>query len=371
MDIIHSHITKDRVLWLYNIKLPWINRYFEKIIIWINWTQKKYWKADKKFEKINLNDTFIWYSIFDTYYILCFINLKNLKSQYFFVKSFDVFDIKLDLINNNFFIFKDFNDNIWFYTNYEWNDYCFEIKNKDFIVKNNIFDSEIFRKDINFSNWNTKELNFCTWNVYNYLNIADFIIYDDFFIKWDESNFDVFFDFIKKYNWKNIKVNNNINIKLKITKYDTLYYPKININLKVFIKNINNFDLTDIRKLILSFFNENIVCNLINKKHIQDYFWKYLNDFTNVNLENIEPHFTIPKNIYESNDIFEKFKIDLLKLRYNLFLLKENYNSKINIKNQDNEHIKLANTKLNINKEILRKIIKNYEKVFWEFLKKI
>jgi hypothetical protein len=64
---------------------------------------------------------------------------------------------------------------------------------------------------------------------------------------------------------------------------------------------------------------------LINNDFVKNYFSPYLNDLTNIKLDNINPNFNIPENIFSGDTEFIKFKKDLLKLRYNLFLLKEAY----------------------------------------------
>lgn len=362
---IESSISKNENLWLYEIKLPWINRQFDSIYYSFKWNNKQYWKLASKFNKYDLWDRLIWITRFNSYYIICFIDLSTLESEYFFVKSFDIFEISLNTKNYFSFIYNDFNNKLWYFTNYKQKNYNFLLKDNIFKIKNTIFDTEIFHKLINLDNWfSNSEIKVLEIDKNTYLDIADFFIYADFFIKTNINNYGKFYDFLKKFNQKTLKINENLSVKINITKFDNLYYPKSKINLSVFTKDIKKLKLIDIRKLFLSFFAENISCNLINNRNIQNNFSEYFNDFTNLEFDKLNLDFNIPNNVYSSDKLFEKFKLDLLKLRYNLFLLKEAYKLKDKKAEWNSEYIKLVNNRLNINKGSLERIIINYEKMF-------
>ena len=369
---IESSIVINENLWLYEIKLPWIKRYFESIYYSFEWNNKLYWELASKFNKINFGNKLVWISRFNNYYITCLIDLKNLESEYFFVEVFDVFEINLDWKKSSIFIYKDYESKIWYFTDYEWKDFTFRIISKSFIVKNSIFDTEILHINFKLDNiLNNEKIELIKEDKKAYLDIIDFFIYDDFFIKSNNNNFDNFNDFLEKINNNFVKINTDLNIKTKITKYSDLYYPKIKINFSILTKNIINFELKEFRKLLLSFFAENISCYIINNKFIQEYFREYFRDFTKIEFDEINLDFDIPDNIYISDKLFEKFKLDLLKLRYNLFLLKESYKSKNKIAKWDSEYIKLTNSRLKLNKNSLEKIISNYEKILSKLLEKI
>jgi len=369
---IQSSIIKDEKLELYRIKLPWICRYFESIIFSYNWLQKAYWKLSEKFKNINLDNKLIWVTVFNNYYIICFIDLNNLNSKYFFVKSFDMFEIRLDSKKYSIFIYKTFDEQIWYFCDYDWNEYIFEISEKFFVVKNAMFDTEVFYQLLELNNFiKNKEIKLLKTKTNDLLDIADFYIFDDYFIKSDNENFDDFYKFIWNINNKVIQIHTDLNIKIKVIKYDDLYYPKIKINLSIFSKDIEKFELKDFRKLLLSFFSENISCYIINNKNINNYFSEYIHDFTNIKFDELDLDFHIPNNIYKSDKLFEKFKLDLLKLRYNLLLLKDSYNLKDIKINHNSEYTKLLNNRLNMNKKSLETTIFNYEKKLSKLLENL
>ncbi len=275
------------------------------------------------------------------------------------------------------------------------------------MIKNSILESIVFSKQISIKEeyFELKKMKIVEQDQ-AFLNIADFFVYDDYFVTYKKNNFSIFYSFLENINGKALKVNSSLTIKLKIQKYSTLYYPKLKINLSIFVRKSHKDsqkralsllkdqeilalcadDFEDFRKLILAFFSENTVCDLINNGSIKNYFFPFLNDFTNVKLDNINSDFNIPKNIFSGDIEFIKFKKDLLKLRYNLFLLKEAYALKYESeiekplswilyhsheKEKQNENVSLFEKRLVKAKENLEVVILKYEKILEEFLSKI
>ena len=369
---IESSIIKNKDLWLYEIKLPWIKRYFESIYYSFEWSNKVYWGLVNKFKNLDLCNKLVWITKFNNNYIICFIDLKNLESKYIFTKSFDIIDYDLEGSNYFTFIYKDFKNKIRYFTNYRWKDYSFDIIKNKFIVKNAIFDTEVFSNLFLLDNeLIDNKIKVLEIQNKQYLDIVDFFIFDDYFIKSSNKNFDDFCDFLKYINNRDIEINSNLYIKIHIIKYEDLYHPKIKINLSVIYNNLDYLNLDELRKLLLSFFTENISCYIINNKILEKYFWNYINDFTNLEFDNLDLNFSLPEDIYSSDILFENFKLDLLKLRYNLFLLKESYKLKDKKLVGNNEYIKTVNSRLSLNKWSLEKSIVNYEKKLWKLLDKI
>ena len=369
---IESSIFKDEEIWLYKVELPWIERYFESVIFSVDWIKKNYWEKYKVFEHIDLWNNLIWISRFNNYYIFCFIDLNNLNSKYYFVESFDITEVSLNRENYSVFVYKDFQNELWYFIDYNWVDFDFKVENNHFIVKNNIFWNKVLSKKINLEN-NLKwwELRVLKSDDKQYLDIADFFIYDDFFIKSNEQNFIDFSSFLENLENKAIKVNTNLKYKINITNYNDLYYPKLKINLSILSKDIVEFELKDFRKLLLAFFGENIFCYLINNELIEKYFSNYFNDFTNIEFNKLDLDFSLPEDIFTSDKAFKDFKIEFLKFRYNLFLLKEAYNLKDIKTKWSSLYIKQLNNRLEINKTTLEKTIFNYENMLSKLLQKL
>lgn len=369
---IQSSITKNEDLWLYEVKLPWIKRYFESVYYSFEGNNKEYWNLLSKFKKLNLNNYLVWITRFNNYYIICFICLNNLQSEYFFVNSFDIFEVSLDRKNYFIFTYNNYDDKKWYFSNYIWTDYKLLLENNIFKIKNAIFDTEIYYKLMHFDNLlNYNNIKILKNDESIYLDIVDIFIYDDFFINANISNFDNIYNFLKTFNNKSLIINSEFYVKININKFDDLNYPKIKFNISILRKDLDKINLVDFKNLFLAYYTENISFNLINNKNIQNHFTRYFNDFTSLELDKLRLNFIIPDNIYFSDMLFEKFKLDLLKLRYNLFLLKEAYKLKDKKAEWNSEYTKLVNNRLNINKDSLERTIISYEKMFSKLLKNI
>ena len=372
---IKSSIKLDEITWLYEVKLPWIKRQFEGIYYSFNWLSKWYWKYYERFEWKQINNKLIWISTFNNIYIICFLYLDTLITDYFFVKSFNFYN--LDKINSNIFIFEDFNGNISYKTSYSSGEFELSIISNKIVITNKVFGSEVYSKDIILNNY-VKEViipeieedkyifsNFLKEEFNNneiFLDVADFFIYDDFFIDNWNKNYDSFFEYFKFLNNKVFILSSILKVKINIVKYDDKIWPKFKMNLSIFTEDIWAFEFESFRKLLLSYFPENWVCYLINNSQINDYFWKKYNDFTNIVFNELNIDFNLPDNIFIWDKNFDWFKLDLLKLRHNLFLLKEIYNLKKNKMNLwNNEYIKSLNLLSDISLKTLEKNIINYE----------
>lgn len=217
MDIINtktikSSVVKDEKTWLFCLKLPWILRYFEDIIYFYDNIIKSYWKKYFVWKNIFLKDTLLWFSSFYWYKIVCIIDLKSLESKYFFVQIFDFINFVLEEIEYYAFIYKDFNWIIWYYSDLNNQNYIINIEKNSFVVKNSIFQTEVYNYNIkDIVNYKLEKTKIYAKNeIKDYLSIADFYIFDDFFIK--SSWYEKFYEFLKLFEDKHIKIN------------DTLYY---------------------------------------------------------------------------------------------------------------------------------------------------
>jgi len=71
----------------------------------------------------------------------------------------------------------------------------------------------------------------------------------------------------------------------------------------------------------------------------------------------------LPKNIFLADESFHNIRVDILKLRHNLFILKENHQMITEFKkiNSENESVQLSVIKGQIKNENLEKTIIVYE----------
>lgn len=375
--IIKSVINYDKNSWLQKLKLPGIQRFFESIYYSYEWINKSYWKILDKFNWKDLGNNMVWISNFFEYQIICFIDLNNLSSKYYFVKDYNFFDIEIDLIKVNIFIYKDFNNKINYFTDYKWEEFSFEYNNNlnqfwwwKLNIKNNIFDSIILLKSVKFEEKNDEKIKLTKIKGNWYVDIADFFIFEDYFVK--SEWFEQFYDFLSLFNNKNIKIDKNLDIKLDIIKWNDQYNPKIKINLSIFTNDILKSDLSDISKLLWAFYAESNCCYLIDNDHFKSYFIDYINDFTHLDFEWIDLNFKLPNNIFESDLKYEEIKLNILKFRYNLFILKDSLKSlnKQKIEGK-NSYTKFLKNRVDITKNTLEIRVKNYEESFKKLLYKI
>lgn len=225
---IASSIIQDEKTWLFQIIMPWINRDFESIIFSYDWKIIVYWKLKSQdFSFLDFWNYLLWFTSFFWFKVICFINLDDLSSKYFFVKSFDIFDFVL--LSNSYFCFfyKDYKDELWFYSNLESKEFHINFMDKKIIIRNNIFWTKVFEKDLNFII--KKEDNIFDIIKYNdkndFLDVADFFIFDDFFVKsyW----FKDFYNFLLLFYWKAIKIKKDLFIKIAIEKYENIFFQDL------------------------------------------------------------------------------------------------------------------------------------------------
>lgn len=295
-----------------------------------------------------------------------FIYLDTFKSDYFFVESFDIIDFKLDNKQHSIFVCKDLQNDQIFETNYKWEDYDLNIDKNKVVIKNTIFWTEVFSEEIKLNNkiFSTEGFKPSKKSIIQdnkYLSIAGFFIFNDLFIKNSDDNFNKFYLFLQRLYFDNWT-------KINITKYDDLFYPKIKINLLV---NSDSYEFEDFRKMLLSFFPENMACYLIDNERVEDYFSSSsFNDFTHLEINKVETNYKNPDNIYSFDKKISDFKLNLMKLRYNLYLLKEvcEDKQKINLDNKYNQNIKLLKNRLDIEHLSLTVVIEKYEEKFKHLL---
>lgn len=372
---IDSSIVMNQDLWLYKITLPWIKRYFESIYYSYDGFNKDFWHLVNKFfrtNKIDLHNKLVWITRFNNSYIICFIDLITFESKYFFSKSFDIFEINLEWKIYNIFIYEDLKNKIHQYSEYSGADYNFSVNDKLFIVKNAKFNTEVLYELFKLDNTlEDKEIKILDDEVDNFLDIADIFIFDDYFIETNNEHFENFYKLFETFNNKVLKINFDLYIKVNITKYTEKYYPKLKINFSILTENKDEFKIDIFRDLLLSFFPENSSCYLINNKNIENYFSNEFNDFTNLEFDKLKLNFKLPDSIYSSDKLYEKFKLDILKLRYNFFLLKEVYKVKNNKVIENCVYLKLFNNRVDLNKENLKLTIIKYEDLLLKVLNNV
>ena len=359
---IESSIHFDEKTWLYCVKLPWIKRHFEQVLYNFQGTQKLYNIDEKNIERwIQLNNTLLWITRIFNYYVICFLSLDTLKSRYYFVETFHLSSFKLSRDDKNIFVYKNYNWEVSYKIDSLPREFSSSLVGNDCIVKNDIFNTELFKIDISkIQNFELKKIKKSQNNQKNiYQDIADFYIYDDFFIK---NNSKVYDDFLQFFLSEFSSIYSS-EYQYVVKKYDVGFYPLLKINLKIIQWKNVDFSCSDFRKLLFCFFSESIVWNYTDQNKISEYFSENIIDISDMEIKKLTSKIQLPKNIFLADESFHNIRVDILKLRHNLFILKENHQMITEFKkiNSENESVQLSVIKGQIKNENLEKTIIVYE----------
>lgn len=340
MDIKESSIFFDEKNEMYKIDLWFYTRFFDYIIYANNWILREFWKENIVVDDFRIDWNFVFWFTKSFWKILFNIfNLDNFESIYRVVDNVNLFSFCIKWKNYFLLVFLDLENNIWYYTNFK--DANFEIIIQDNLVyvKNNIFNSIVFKKELNFTKKEVYKFDKPLEN-----SILDFHFWANLFSKDD---FDITFkDFEKLFSNSNIILENKYWVKSFLLKTN---------NLK---------DFLEFKKLVLTFNKEQFLCYSIDNKEIKELF-NEIEDISNFKLEELNFDFKIPENTFEYDESFLKFQKNIFKLQYILFSLKLSYEKILNQKEKDiNEYTNLAFNRLSLTKENLEKNIIFYEEMY-------
>jgi hypothetical protein len=106
-----------------------------------------------------------------------------------------------------------------------------------FLVKNIIFNTEIYNKNISYIKKNNNIENNLLQKTKKikqkkYIDIADFFVYKDLFIYNNSKNYSDYFNFLERIQYI-INTNEEIGYRINIFKYTDKYSPLFKINLQV------------------------------------------------------------------------------------------------------------------------------------------
>lgn len=378
---IESSIQYDEDLNLYSVKLAWIQRKFEAVFYSYKNIQKSYLKnIDQELieQNFKIENTIIGITKAFDYYIVCFISLDTLESNYYFLESFELFNFNIWPESYYGFVYKNTDWEVLYKTNFKKNkQFEISIIKGEFLVKNIIFNTEIYNKNIshitqNNNIENNSQVKAEKIDQNKYVDIADIFVYNDLFINNNSDNYLNYYSFLEKIQDK-INKNKKIAYKINIFKYTDTYSPIFKINLQVEKDCIAKFKNSDIMKLLLCFFTESMTWYFIDIKEVKNFLSENILDITDIDIEEIITNFELPENILSTDINYKKIQVNLLKLRHNLFFLKENYAliEKLEDDNLKNENIDVSKLRINLDKQTLNHTIKIYEENLNNFLNKL
>ncbi len=352
---IKSSIIYDQEIWMYKVVLPWIIRYFDTVIYGFDWSKEVYSK-----EKISLgiDNMLIWITQVDWYKILCFIDLGDLSSNYFFVKSFDIINFWLENSKYYCLVYSDINWNILYETNLDTNNYKLIIKKNKICIENNIFNTTVFEKEFFLENTDSTTIQSIQKN--KATDIIDLFIFRDYF---SESSWGTEFQsFLKMINFWD-------NVYLTTSEYNKEFYPKLKVNISI-NWDIEWIDFWKIRKIFLTYFLENTLVYIIDNDILKQYFWNYFLDMSVENIDNLNLDFKLPDDIFSWSKQYNRFKKDLLILLYNYYLLNINLLEIRWLANSKSEDVYIKSTiiRWKITESSLEKNISLYENRLKEVL---
>lgn len=377
---IESSIQYEEDLNLYSVKLAWIQRKFEAVFYSYKNIQKTYLKnIDKKLiaQNFQIDNTIIGITKAFDYYIVCFISLDTLESNYYFVENFELFNFNILTENYYGFVYKNIDWEVLYKTNFKKNkQFKISLISDSFLVKNTIFNTEIYNKKISYiiqsNNIENSSLEKYIKEEEKYVDIADFFVYNDLFLKINNENYVEYYKFLEKIQDK-ISITQEIGYKINIFKYTDKYSPIFKVNLQVNTNFIAKFKNSNIMKILLSFFTESMTWYFINIKEVKSFLSNNILDITDIDIKKINTNFIIPENILTTDIKYKNIQENLLELRHNLFYLKENYRliEKMEDCNLRNDNIDISKLRINLDKQTLNHTIKIYEENLNNFLNKL
>jgi len=340
MDIKESSIFYDEKNEMYKVDLWFYTRFFDYLIYANNSVIRKFWKENIIVDELKIDDNLIIWFIESFWKIIFNIfDLDNFENIYRVVFDANLFSFCIKWNNYFILVFTDLEWNIWYYTNFKDENFEIVIENNFLYVKNNIFDSIVFKKELNFRKKEVYKFNKTLEN-----NILDFYFWENLFSKEDFSI--IFNDFQNLFSHSNITLENKFGIK------------------SFFIKTKNLKDIKEFKKLVLMFNSRQFLYYPIDNKEIKELF-NDIEDISNFKIDELNFNFKIPENIFEYDERFINFQKNIFKLQYVLFSLKI---SKEQIKNNNFQNINwytdFAFTRLNLTKENLEKNILYFEEKY-------
>lgn len=379
MDIKKTSISYDENISMYKIDYWFYTKYFDCIILYYieKWIRKVYWEYTPNVffdENFDLSNYVIWLTKFFDKTIVCLIDLDNFSTRYFIVNSCYFIDFTVHGKHCLLFLYIDHNWIEKIYHNCDFWDIEVVFDAKKFMdirtkyeinINNKVLWTPIFYKIIylvqNNSTENIKDNNNLS------LSIADLYFFEDDFyaFKPDLSLFEIMDNRIFKV-WDHY-------VKIITKKYDEFFFPKYRISFFIDEKDIDNINLKDVLKSILSFYYKQYLSYIIDNNNIKLQFKEYFLNINTIDFEDIDLDFEFPNSIFEFDEDFTKFQQNYNKLKYAYYNLKSNLKLLNNtvVEWQNNSHIESSIIRLSMNKNSIEIMISKYEEMLKMVLEKI
>ncbi len=359
-----SNITYMTDIQMYKQDIWFYSKYFDFLLYNNNGIQKSFGKIPDFISidtNLQIKNISIWITNFLNYNIVCIQNLKTFEDKYYVVQSARFFSFKIKNQNFYIFVYRNLKWKINFVTNLNLKDFDIICSETEFIIKNKLFDSQIFQQKLNLSKL-ALELN-KTGTIRGYIDAIDIYFFPDLFKK-DIICRDIYnlLKWLEGYllEW---------NFLLKINKYKDKRYPLWKINIRIKKSKIDIVELRNILTLFYAYYPNQYLIYAINNSNIIQQL-KNFEMIMKLNIDSIVTNFEFPQNIMYYDGWFIEFQQDIMKLKYGFYIAKENYNildSMSNIKS-DNPHFQAAQSRINTNKKSLSKVIEKYKKTFQKLL---
>lgn len=376
MDV-KSSISYVEKIWMYKIDLWFYTKYFEYLIY--NYENKSNYTFWNNFPEINiekdlkLQSKVIWVTKFFDYFLVCFFDLKNFSNEYFLVKNTNIFSYNLKNKDYIFIIYTDKSNEEKIFHNCDLEDFEIVYKNKKFEIINKIIDIIVYKREINLKNPPTRAFTDKRYNVLpkgersskssNLLNIIDLYYFDDIFSK---NNISI----LKELMFLN-DLDFNEDCRIEIKNIENPFFPNYRIQIFCDINNLES--ILSYIKLFLSINSEQYLIYWIENEFLNNLLEGLFENISHLKLEEIDLNFELPENIFKYNKNFWKLQKSINKLKYIIYIMKDNLEKINNIwnLNEQNEYVEVASIRLKVQKENLEKLIIVYSERLKQFLEKI
>jgi len=362
------------IWWKYELNLPLIKRRFDSIFLSYKNINSAFWYF---FDDLYLDNIILWISKINHTFLFYKLDLNSVVEEEYILKN--IIKINKNILNKKYsFLFLEKEDfSIKIITNFKNNDFDFYIEKDIFFIKNKILNSIILEKKLNLKNniWNNySKINF---ESSKYTSILDVYFLENYFIK--TKNSILFNEKIENFIFENKFLDKEFLPKNILKIYEKWYLK----NKKHFWENIffwkqnkNFYKKLELLKIFLEFKNYyNLRLDLINYWDLEEYFIEFEDNFTlkkfNQNRNNIKIDFSriniekIDKNLISINKQIWNFVLNYYNLEESFLKIKNLEN------NLENTKILEQKNRLEITKENIEKIKKEYLEYFKIFLDKI
>jgi len=358
MKLLESSLWYDITNQMYKIDMGYYTKYFDALLWCREGSVRKYGDQQKVIDSsVDIDGNFlIGWSAFESWYIFQIFQSDIFQEVVRVVRDFRVLSFQLSWKNYYAVVYRDFSDILWYYTNAILPDFEISFLSNEFTIKNKIFQSVVFHKEIVLSVsapttvFASPPLWIPVMDAYYFQNyffppatelIKDLLQLDGMVYSYDSSMVRVWVTF-----------------SYEVVVFQVSYYGKIQA-------------LSTIKKLFLSLnLHRFLLYSIEDPMFLSE--WQGFENITHFSLSSIEFNFNFPKTILEHDQNFTHFQIQIAHLVYVLYSLKTS-KDQIQLHNPESQDVQSHFWNLRLQKVSAEvdQTLEAYEALFQKFLQSL